>query len=502
LLFNSVHFLIFFPIVVLLYYILPQKIRWMWLLLASYFFYMSWNPKYALILTAPIVITYLSGLLISSSNKVKDDNKRIFQRRLWVTLSLSLNLLILFFFKYFDFVITNINVVLSRVGIQVLSPSFDMLLPIGVSFYIFRALCYTIDVYRNEIHAEKNLAKYALFVSFFPALIAGPIDRPKGLLAQIQEKHAFDYDKVKNGLLLMLWGYFQKVIIADNLSIIVNNVYNDYSNYSGAQIVFATVLFAIQIYCDFSGYTDIARGGAQVLGFRLMENFKQPYFAISIRDFWRRWHISLSSWFRDYVYRPLSGYLIKRKWKTESIYLLSSLTVWVLTGLWHGASWNFVIWGGLHGAYLIIGDKIKPYKVRIYSKLKINTQPFSFKLGQILTTFILVNFAWIFFKAPGTRVAISIIKRMLLDFRPSTLLDGSLLAMGLSPPQFFVIFISVVVLLVGNLMQTKMNIREALSKQNAVFRWVVYYSLLITFLILLIFIFGNFESTQFIYFQF
>lgn len=496
LLFNSIHFLLFFPIVVLFYFILPHRFRWIWLLFASYYFYMSWNPKYALLMATSTVITYLSGLLIARSNKTEDGRKRNFQRKLWVVLSFSSNLAILFFFKYFNFAVINVNRILSYIGIQAIQPEFDVLLPVGISFYTFQALGYTMDVFRGEIYAEKNLAKYALFVSFFPQLVAGPIERSKNLLVQINERHYFDYDRIKNGLLLMVWGYFQKVVVADNVSTIVNAVYNDYINYSGSQILIATMLFAVQIYCDFSGYSDIAKGAAQVMGFRLMDNFHQPYFATSIQDFWHRWHISLSTWFKDYLYIPLGGSRCSRLKKYRNV-----MITFLVSGLWHGASWNFIVWGGLHGSYQIIGDFIKPYKEKFYQKLKINTEPFSFKLGQIVTTFILVNFAWIFFRAPGAGAALSIIHQMFFDLNLGFLLNSSSFLMGLSSRRFLAVIVAILILLVGNLLQTKINVREALAKQNMIARWGCYY----LFIAVILFFSMNesgYEASQFIYFQF
>ena len=486
-LFTSLHFLIFFPIVVLLYFALPHKIRSVWLLVSSYYFYMSWNPKYALLLAASTVITYLSGLLIAHSDTYPDKSRRILNRKMWVAISFSSSLAILFFFKYFDFAVENVNSMLSQVGIQAISPTFDVILPIGISFYTFQALSYSMDVYRGEIPVEKNLVKYALFVSFFPLLIAGPIERSKNLLVQVYEKHSFDYDNAKNGLLLMIWGFFQKVVIADNVAIVVNNIYNNFWNYSGSLIALATCLFAIQIYCDFSGYSDIAKGAAQVMGFRAVNNFNQPYFAVSIQDFWRRWHISLSTWFRDYLYIPLGGSRCSRIKKYRNV-----MITFLISGLWHGASWRFVIWGGLHGFYQIVGDIIKPYKERV-NRLGFKSVPFL----SMVVTFALVNLAWVFFRAPGARAALAIINRMIFDFRPQTLFDGSLFTIWLSEMQLMTIIVSILVLFIGNFLQAKMNVREALSRQNTLARWSLYYSAIFALIIL-----GNFGTNQFIYFQF
>lgn len=457
---------------------------------------MSWNANYLLLMTTSIVITYLSGLLIDRSNRIENKKKRIFLCKLWVALSFSSNLAILFFFKYFNFAIANINHFFFHIGIQPLTPSFDVLLPVGISFYTFQALGYTMDVYRNEIYAEKNLAKYALFVSFFPQLVAGPIERSKNLLIQINEKHYFNHYNMKNGLLLMLWGYFQKLVVADRIAIMVNDIYENYAYYFGCQIVMATVLFSIQIYCDFSGYSDIAKGAAQIMGFHLIDNFHQPYFAISIQDFWKRWHVSLSTWFRDYLYIPLGGNRCSKLKKYRNI-----IITFLASGLWHGASWNYILWGGLHGSYQIISDAVHPYKDKLYRKLKINTKSILFKYGQTFITFVLVDFAWIFFRASGAFEAIRIIKRIFLDFGLSKMFTISSYFIGLDYKDLFVAGFSILILILINFLQTKLNIRELLAQQNLLFRWVCYYVMILYVLILGIYG-SEYEASQFIYFQF
>jgi D-alanyl-lipoteichoic acid acyltransferase DltB (MBOAT superfamily) len=458
---------------------------------------MSWNPRYALLILASTAITYLSGRLIHRTNsKIDDKKKQIFQRRLWVALSFASNLSILFFFKYFDFAINNINLVLSFAGIEMLSPAFDVLLPIGISFYTFQALSYTMDVYRGEIGAEKNFAKYALFVSFFPLLVAGPIERSKNLLVQVHEKHTFNYKNARDGLFLMLWGFFQKIVIADRAAIVVVYVFDNYLTLSGIHIVIGILLFAVQIYCDFSAYSDIAFGAAKVLGFRATTNFKQPYLAKSIQEFWHRWHISLSTWFRDYLYIPLGGSRCSRSKKYRNV-----MITFLVSGLWHGANWNFLVWGGLHGAYQVIGDATKSYKQRVYDKLGINTGARTFKLGRMLTTFVLVNIAWIFFRAPGPRTAFGIIWQMLTEFNIGLLFDGSLYTIGLSLRESVTILASLVVLLFVDYNRRKHNIFERLSSQKMVVRWAIYIFIAIS--ILVFGIYGaDFLQTQFIYFQF
>lgn len=293
-LFNSEQFLIFFPIVLLVYYVIPKRIRYIWLLAASYFFYMCWNAAYAILIFASTSITYVCGLLIAKSTRQKF-------KKITVALCVTSNLGILFYFKYFNFAISMVQNLLSVIHVQLNTPTFDILLPVGISFYTFQALGYTIDVYRGEIYPEKNFARYALFVSFFPQLVAGPIERSKNLLCQLAEPKKFDINNFKDGLLLMIWGYFLKIVLADRIAIFVDTVYGNYQTYYGWYIIVATILFALQIYCDFYGYSVIAMGSAKMLGINLMENFNAPYMAKCVSEFWRRWHISLTSWFKDYL---------------------------------------------------------------------------------------------------------------------------------------------------------------------------------------------------------
>lgn len=336
-LFNSIDFLIFFPIVTVIFFVIPRKLKTLWLLVTSYYFYMSWNPKYAALIAISTVITFISGVLIEKT-------KGWYGKRLVVITSLVSNLVILGIFKYADFALQTLSFIMSQMGLETIDKRLDLLLPVGISFYTFQALSYTIDVYRGNIKAERNVLRYALFVSFFPQLVAGPIERSGNLLCQIQriaEAKLWDFVRVREGLLLMAWGMFQKLVIADRASILVNQVYSNYRDYGFLELVIASVLFAFQIYCDFGGYTNIARGAARVMGISLMQNFQQPYFAVNIRDFWRRWHISLTSWFTDYLYIPLGG---NRKGTVRQY--VNILIVFGLSGLWHGASWHFVAWGG------------------------------------------------------------------------------------------------------------------------------------------------------------
>ncbi len=490
-LFNSIEFILFFPIVTLLYFLIPHKVRYIWLLLASYFFYMCWNPKYALLIATSTVITYLSGILINKSG----DNTKL--KKLWVALSFASNIAILFFFKYFDFALGNLNLILSNFGFEMINPAFDVILPVGISFYTFQALGYTVDVYRKDVEPEKNILRYALFVSFFPQLVAGPIERSSNLIKQLRGRHYFDSKRVANGLMLMLWGFFEKLVIADRAAYVVDTVYNNYTNYTGFALVIATVLFAFQIYCDFASYSDIARGAAQVMGFNLMKNFDTPYFSLSVGEFWRRWHISLSSWFRDYLYIPLGG---NRKGKLRKYFNL--MVVFFCSGLWHGASWSYVVWGCLNGFYQVIGDVTKPVRNKLSQALNLDKDVFSSKLAKGFVTFVLIDFSWIFFRAGSFKAALTIIKNMFSEFNLWIFTDGTIFTLGLDSADMFVLLLSLMVLFVMSALKYKgVNIRETLSKQGLWFRYFVYLTGI--FAILILGIYGpGYDASQFIYFQF
>lgn len=494
--FNSIKFLIFFPITVLVYFIFPQKYKYIWLLISSYYFYMCWNVKYAFILFISTIITYLMGILIDKSRQIQLENKSILYKKLILITGISLNLIILFYFKYTNFLIINLNKILEIVKIKLVIPKADIIMPIGISFYMFQSLGYIIDVYRENIKVEKNFGKYALFVSFFPQITSGPIGRAKELLPQIHKPNKFNYENMKNGLLLMIWGFFLKLVLADRIAVIVNQIYNNYMDYAGFEILIATVLFAIQLYCDFDGYSNIAIGAAQVMGFKLMNNFEQPYFAKSVKEFWRRWHISLSSWLKDYLYIPLGGSRCSKVKKYRNI-----MITFLISGLWHGSSWNYVIWGFLHGVYQVLDDLTMPLKNKLNTIFKIKTECFSYRLFQTICTFIAVDFAWLFFKAPSALNALKIIKQMFSKFNPWILFDGTLYNYGLDQKDFRLMIYSIVILFVVDLLKSKMKIREKISKQNIVFRWSLYF--IGIFAVLIFGIYGpGYDASQFIYFQY
>ena len=476
-LFNSLHFLVFFPTIVLIYLMIPRKLRCVWMLAASYYFYMSWNPTYAVLIAFSTVSTFFTGIVLGKAREKKSKN-------ICLAISFVINLGILFFFKYFDFALENVNRVLGVLNIEVIEKSFDVLLPVGISFYTFQALGYTVDVYREDIEPEKNLIRYALFVSFFPQLVAGPIERSENLLLQIQsadKKDLWNPERVRDGLLLMLWGFFQKLMIADRAAIAVNAVYNQYQVFGGGEIVLATVLFAFQIYCDFDAYTNIARGAARVCGFELMANFKQPYFATNIADFWRRWHISLSSWFRDYLYIPLGGSRVSkvRNW-------MNLMITFLVSGAWHGASWHFIVWGGIHGAYQIVGK----WKKELFKK----ELP---KALQMAVTFVLVCFAWMVFRANSLGDVKSMI--MLIITKP---FFKDLPAMNMSGVEWTLLIVSLVVLFMVNLLQEKnVSIGQLVVKQSFLVRIALY--VLGIGCILVFGVYGvAYDASQFLYFQF
>jgi len=486
-LFNSLDFLIFFPIVLLVYYVIPNKIKNLWLLVASYYFYMCWNAKYAILILASTFITYVSGLAI----------ERWKYKKIVVALSFISNLSILFFFKYTNFVIELINGLSNSLHIMFNVPSVDILLPVGISFYTFQALSYTMDVYRKEIYAERNFINYALFVSFFPQLVAGPIERSKNLLKQLAVPRRFDYDLAREGLLLMIWGYFLKIVLASRLAIFVDTVYRDYEKFGGAYLIIATMLFAVLVYCDFAGYSTIAMGAAQILGIKLMDNFNAPYLAGTVAEFWRRWHISLTSWFKDYLYIPLGG---NRKGTTRKY--INKMIVFLVSGLWHGANMTFIVWGGLNGLYQVIGEITLTTRRSIKKVLGINEKSTGYKIISILITFMLVDFSWIFFRASSYADAINIIKSIFSVHNPWILFDGSLYTCGLDYKNFGLMIVCIIILLIADVIKHKgIQIRKRVLEQDWWFRCLFFASAII-----LVLLFGkwgpNFQKDSFIYFQF
>ena len=498
-LFNSLKFLIFFPGVLLVYFVLPAKIRYLWLLAASYFFYMCWNAKYALLLLTSTAVTYLSGILLEQQKKkeAEDGKNRHIQKNWIVALSFIINLGILFFFKYFNFAMDVLQRIFAHAHIELNVPAFDILLPVGISFYTFQALSYTMDVYRDEIYAEKNFFRYALFVSFFPQLVAGPIERSKNLLKQLAVPQKFSYDRARDGFLQMLWGFFLKLVLADRIAIFVDTVYGDYKSYPGWFLIIATMLFAVQIYCDFAGYSTIAMGAARFLGIELMENFDAPYLSTSVGEFWRKWHISLTSWFKDYLYIPLGG---SRKGKVRKY--INKMIVFLVSGLWHGAALTYVVWGALNGIYQVIGEILAPVRDRFVRFCRLDRESLGHRLICMAGTFVLIDISWIFFRAQSITEAVSILRSMFTVRNPWILFDGSLYTCGLGAAEFGLLVAAILILVFADCCKYKdICIRRVVLQQNGWFRYL-FVALSVTAILL----FGKYgpgyDAAAFIYFQF
>ena len=504
-LFNTLKYLLFLLIVVLIYYLLPKKVRYIWLLGVSYFFYMQWNPLYITLLFVCTLITYIGGLIIEQlKNNVKSDERAQKQKQSKINLCLIicilLNLAFLAFFKYFSFGISLLNRILFWVHVSPILWNHNILLPVGISFYTLQALGYLIDVYRGEIYAERNFVRYALFVSFFPQLVAGPIERSKNLLVQLHKPCKLKYENLRRGLLLILYGLFLKMVIADRSAIIVDTVYGNSSKYPGFYIVVATFFFSIQIYCDFYGYSTIARGSALLMGIELMDNFNAPYFSKSVREFWRRWHISLSGWFRDYLYIPLGG-----SKKGEVRKECNRFIVFSVSGLWHGASLAFVFWGMLNGIYQVLEDFVEKIKNKMGVVINSNGQKavsFSTKTLRTIVTFLLVTIAWFFFRCGGLAVSSEIFKNMISQGNITVLFDDSLYELGVARNYMNVLLISILVLFVVDYHKyLGKNVVTLFFKQDWWFRVSVI--MILIFTILLYGCYGElYDTQQFIYFQF
>lgn len=469
-LFNSFAFLIFFPIVVLIYFLINHKYRSLFLLLSSYYFYMNWKPAYAILIFSSTIITWFCAIQIEKTE--------IKKRKLFLLIfSLIINFGILFLYKYFNFFNESVYAVLDLLNIRWKVPNLDLLLPVGISFYTFQAVGYTVDVFRGDLKTERNFSIYALFVSFFPQLVAGPIERAKNLLPQFRKKHYFDSSRLVIGLKQMIWGYFMKVVIADRLALYVNATFNNVDAHNGTSLLIGTIFFAFQIYCDFAGYSNIAIGASRIMGFDLMKNFNRPYFALNISEFWHRWHISLSTWFRDYVYIPLGGNRV-----SKSRNYLNLFITFALSGIWHGASWTFFIWGSIHGFFLIIQKFLKFNKIECDSI-------FIKKIGLIMFNFIIVLVAWIFFRANSLSDAFKVLEKIILDPGLPFTESATTLLYGL-----FGLSILIIKEIMDELSPNRYNSFENSNSLISAFKMAV--------LIVIILSIGVFDGSQFIYFQF
>jgi alginate O-acetyltransferase complex protein AlgI len=470
-LFNSFHFVVFFPLVVAIYYATAERNRWIVLLAASCYFYMAFIPRYILVLLTIITIDYFAGVAIQAS--------RSRRRKLLLATSIAANLGVLVIFKYLDFFDANLSQVAQFVGIRYTPSPAGFILPLGLSFHTFQSLSYTIEVYRGNFPAERNFGRYALYVMFFPQLVAGPIERPQNLLPQLERPALVDNSAAVSALRLMLLGFAKKLLVADNLATPVEAVYSNLAASTGPAIILATYCFAIQIYCDFSGYTDIARGSARLLGVELIKNFNRPYVSQSVSEFWRRWHISLSTWFRDYLYVPLNRSATLSRYPTINLFI-----VFLLSGLWHGARWTYVVWGAVNACFIALHRALRRTSV-------VNLPKFL----KIFFTFNLICAGWVFFRATSIRSAFIGFGRITVGWRAPV--ANLLIGLQLSRLHAVVLVCFVGVLLTFESMADSDEYRDKFLRAPRALRWAAYYAVL-----LLIGIFGLNASRQFIYFQF
>jgi alginate O-acetyltransferase complex protein AlgI len=478
-LFNSIEFAIFFPVVVAIFFLSPQTWRVRWLLLSSCVFYMAFIPSYIAILFITILIDYFAGIYIE---RVEGYRKKVL-----LYFSIVSTCAVLLTFKYLNFALSSFVGAAGLFGWHLPHTVVAVILPIGLSFHTFQSLSYVIEVYRGRQKAEHDFVVYATYVMFFPQLVAGPIERPQNLLHQFREWHAVNYSDIRAGLRRMAWGFFKKLVIADRLALYVNDVYAAPRTHNGLQLSLATVFFAYQIYCDFSGYTDIAIGAAQILGFRLMENFKTPYYSRSVSEFWRRWHISLSTWFRDYLYVPLGGSRVNQRRHTANL-----LITFGISGLWHGASWTFVCWGLLNGFYLVAGASTKKWRNQLFETVGLGEQTLPRKAIMLASTFSLTCFAWILFRAQSLPDAVYIATHLWSGWKFNAIGTPYFLLR-----QLLVAIVSILVLESGQLFGSKIGVPSLLGKMPTALRWSAYGAF-----VMIVIMFGVYRNTQFIYFQF
>lgn len=482
--FISLEFIIFALIVFPLYFLIPHRWRWLYLLIASYIFYAWWEVSYLALIIFSTVVDYGVARAIDQTPPAL-----VTRRRVYLTVSVVVNLGVLFTFKYFNFFSQSLAEALASFGMPIDMAVLNVLLPVGISFYTFQSMAYTIDVYQGRLPAHKHLGIFATYVAFFPQLVAGPIERATNMLPQFERHITWDYDRIVSGLRLALWGVFKKVVIADRLAIYVNTVYNDVGNYTGLTLILATLFFTFQIYCDFSGYSDIAIGIARVMGFDLMENFRQPYLATSLGDFWRRWHISLSTWFRDYVYIPLGGNRLGLYRQLVNLFI-----VFAVSGLWHGANWTFVMWGVYHGLIIVVETFLRAKNVRLLPRNMVGY------ILSLLYAFLLAYIGWIFFRANSIQDA-SYILSQLTNFSTRFVDLTQPFNDGLLPQriEFFLSFGLIGMLMIVDGLAERVGLLAAFARLSWLPRWSFYYVLIICIYVSL---FYNTTTQSFIYFQF
>lgn len=477
--------MLFYPIVALLYFILPKKAVWPMLLVASYFFYMCYQPELVFLIVATTLISWLSSHIIIRA-------KTAATRKLWLAITLIVCLGVLFFYKYFNFLADSVVGIIELCGGTPSPIALNLILPVGISFYTFQTLSYVIDVYRGDVQPEKNFFFYALFVSFFPQLVAGPIERPDNLIPQLRDRHPWKNENAIKGAKHMIVGFFKKVVVADGISIYVDAVYNHTENASAWAVIIATMLFAVQIYCDFSGYTDIAIGCARIMGIRLMQNFDHPYMATSVKEFWARWHISLSSWFKDYLYFPLGG---SRCALPRALF--NVMVVFLVSGLWHGADWTYVIWGGIHGLYQVLGRLTWKGRNAWLEQHGLSEKTPAIQWIRRVNVFLLVCFAWLFFRANNPSEAMYLLGKLFTGWNVG--LTAALSAMELDLTAILTVLVSIVILIMIDNLLTYDDAPDgsACLVKNGAFLYFVWAILFFWGLLLS----KNLTST-FIYFQF
>jgi alginate O-acetyltransferase complex protein AlgI len=487
-LFNSLNFAVFIPVVFFLYWLMQKgglKMQNTLLLIASFFFYACWDFRFLFLLFFSILLDYTTGLKMQKANTST-------KKRNWFWLSIVINLGFLAIFKYYNFFASSFADGLSLAGVKVNPLLLNIILPVGISFYTFHGLSYVIDIYNNRIKAEKNFIDYALFVSFFPLLVAGPIERATHLLPQIKTKRYFDSEKAADGLRQILWGLFKKMVIADNCAAFANNIFNNYTHYNGSTLFIGAVFFAIQIYCDFSGYSDIALGTARLFGIELLQNFSFPYFSRDIAEFWRRWHISLSSWFRDYLYIPLGGSKGGQWVTVRNVFI-----IFIVSGFWHGANFTFIVWGFLNALFILPSVLYKTNRTNIDIVAKGKIFPSVKDAVSIVITFTLTTIAWIFFRAENIGIAlkyVSVVLSKSFFTMPvgSTFAGDPMVSIYLMVPLIVMFFCIEWLGREGTFALAKMSYRFPL-----VIRWIFYVTI-----IALIYYFNPDKKQQFIYFQF
>ena len=527
---NSLNFVLFVAVVCILYFIFPKKIKWTILLAASYIFYFLSSSKLIIFLLLSTLSIYLSALImnkvdektkqecktIDDKGKKKEIKQKAKRKKKWViVLTIFINFGFLAFFKYYNFIAGNLNFIFQKMNFQIEIPFRSLVLPLGISYYTLQAISYVVDVYRGKIKADKNIGRVALFVSFFPQIVEGPIGRYDQLAMQLYEPHKFNYRSAKFGIQLMLWGYFKKVVIADRAALFVNTVFGAYTDYSGIGILMTIALYTLQIYAEFSGCMDIVRGTAQIIGIDMAKNFERPFFSRSVQEFWRRWHITLGAWLKDYIFYPISFSKatmkltnnVKKIFKNSYISKLipaafALFFVWFGNGIWHGASWKYIFYGLYYYIVMLLGMLLEPVSNKILNILKVNTKAFSYRLFQMIRTTFIVFIGMLIFRSHSLQDAWVMFKSIFTLKGIGSIFNGTLFNVGFSIKDFIILIIGLIGIFVVGLLQEKgYSIREKIEKQNLVFRWMLYYTII--FAIIIFGVYGpGYAASDFIYGQF